>query len=197
MYSTKSNRASLSWCFTTQIIWLQIYRPRDYFKISMNIFLMFDGHGQVFDVIICWVGALHINIWPSYFRYFCFVHLKFETMMYFSEIFYLQKINIDSFSYGLFLHYTKNIIMVSTNEPYSIFFVWCPPHGLLVFKMAYLGSLYGQSTFNNHLNTHYPYHCPLETYFPSLVLWFKWPTNGESQLFIPKIHFKPHKHIKK
>lgn len=73
--------------------------------------------------------------------------------------------------------------MVSTNEPYLIFFLWCPPHGLLVKKMAYLGSLYGQSTFNNHLNIHYPY--PLETYFPSFVLRLRWPTNGESQLFIP------------
>jgi len=26
------------------------------------VFLMFDGHGKVFDVIICWVGVLHINI---------------------------------------------------------------------------------------------------------------------------------------
>jgi len=63
--------------------------------------------------------------------------------------------------------------------------------------MAYLGSLYGQCTFNNHLDIHYPYHCPLETYFTSFVLRLRWPTNGESQLFIPKIHFEPHNHINK
>jgi len=47
------------------------------------------------------------------------------------------------------------------------------------------------------LNTHYPYHCPIKTYFPSLVLRLRWSTNGESQLFILEIYFKPHNHIKK
>jgi hypothetical protein len=62
-------------------------------------------------------------------------------------------------------------------------------------KTWLLSSLYEQSTFNNHFE--YPLSLSLSPQNLFSFSWLRWPTNGESQLFIPEIHLKPHNHIKK
>jgi len=50
---------------------------------------MFDGHDQVCNLIVHWVGVLDIKILSSYFyqvtfnfKYFCFMHLTYINLQF-------------------------------------------------------------------------------------------------------------------